>query len=61
MQQSVEWGMRAFKSLMPHIKERTKFEVGGPVENMSFFQIASGPILSIPIHSNTCLYDSCKV
>ncbi len=25
------------------------------------FQIASGPILSIPIHSNTCQYDPCKV
>jgi hypothetical protein len=31
------------------------------VEKMSFFQIASGPILSIPIHSNTCQYDPCKV
>ncbi len=30
--------------------------VGGPQEKMSFFQIASGPILSIPIHSKTCLY-----
>jgi hypothetical protein len=35
--------------------------VGGPREKMSFFQIASGPILSIPIHSNTCQYDPCKV
>jgi hypothetical protein len=36
-------------------------QVGGPQEKMSFFQIASGPILSIPIHSNTCQYDPCKV
>ena len=25
------------------------------------FQIASGSILSIPIHSNTCKYEPCKV
>ncbi len=36
-------------------------KVGGPQEKMSFFQIASGPILSIPIHSNTCQYDPDKV
>ncbi len=35
--------------------------LGGPQEKMSFFQIASGPILSTPIHSNTCQYDPCKV
>ena len=35
-------------------------EVGGPHEKMSFFQIASGPILSIPIHSKVCQYDPCK-
>ena len=35
--------------------------VRGPQEKMSFFQIASGPILSIPTHSNTCQYDPCKV
>ncbi len=35
--------------------------LGGPQEKMSFFQIASGPILSIPIHSNTCQYDPCTV
>ena len=29
---------------------------GGPQEKMSFFQIASGPILSIPIYLKTCLY-----
>jgi hypothetical protein len=34
--------------------------VGGPQEKMSFFQIASGPNLSIPIHSKTCLYGRCK-
>ncbi len=34
--------------------------IGGPQEKMSFFQIASGPILSIPIHSKTCLYGRCK-
>ena len=33
---------------------------GGPHEKMSFFQIASGPILSIPIHLKTCLYGPCK-
>ncbi len=27
---------------------------------MSFFQIASGPILSIPIYLKTCLYGPCK-
>jgi len=27
---------------------------------MSFFQIASGPILSIPIHSKVCQYGPCK-
>ena len=35
-------------------------KVGGPQEKMSFFQIASGPILSIPIDLNTCLYGPCK-
>ena len=35
--------------------------VGGPQEKMSFFQITSGPILSIPSHSKVCQYDSCKV
>ena len=34
--------------------------VGGPQEKMSFFQIASGPILSIPIYLKTCLYGPCK-
>jgi len=34
--------------------------VGGPQEKMSFFQIASGPILSIPIYLKTCLYVPCK-
>ena len=27
---------------------------------MSFFQIASGPILSIPIYLKTCLHSPCK-
>jgi hypothetical protein len=34
--------------------------VGGPQEKMSFFQIASGPILSIPLHLKVCQYDPCK-
>ena len=34
--------------------------LGGPQEKMPFFQIASGPILSIPIHSKVCLYGPCK-
>ena len=34
--------------------------VGGPQEKMSIFQIASGPILSIPIYLKTCLYGPCK-
>jgi len=33
----------------------------GSGEKHVIFQIASGPILSIPIHSNTCQYDPCKV
>ncbi len=36
-------------------------QVGGPQEKMSFFQIASGPILSIPFHLKVCQYDPCKV
>ena len=39
---------------------KTDPSIGGPQEKMPFFQIASGPILSIPIHSNICQYDSCK-
>jgi hypothetical protein len=39
---------------------RTSQVVGGPHEKMSFFQIASGPILSIPIYLKTCLYGPCK-
>ena len=34
--------------------------LGGAQEKMSFFQIASGPILSIPIYLKTCLYGPCK-
>ena len=29
MRQSAEWGMRAFQSSMPHIKDRMKFEECG--------------------------------
>ena len=29
-------------------------QLGGPQEKMSFFQIASAPILSIPIYFKTC-------
>jgi hypothetical protein len=36
-------------------------KIGGPQEKMLFFQIASGPILTSPIHSNSSQYDSCKV
>jgi hypothetical protein len=35
--------------------------IGGPHEKMPFFFNASGPILSIPIHSKVCQYDPCKV
>jgi len=35
-------------------------KLGGPQEKMSFFQIASGPILSIPIYLKTWLYGPCK-
>ncbi len=35
--------------------------VGGPQEKMPIFQIAPGPILSSPIHSNSSQYDPCKV
>ncbi len=38
-----------------------KLELGDPQEKMSFFQIASGPILSIPFHLKVCQYDPCKV
>jgi hypothetical protein len=34
--------------------------VGGPLEKMSFFQIAYGPILSIPIYSKVCQNGLCK-
>jgi hypothetical protein len=29
MRQSAEWGMRAFQSSMPHLKDRMKFETHG--------------------------------
>jgi hypothetical protein len=35
--------------------------IGGPVEKLPFFQIAPGPILSNPIHSNSSQYDPCTV
>jgi hypothetical protein len=41
--------------------EQGAVKVGGPQEKMSFFQIASVPILSIPFHLKTCQYDPCKV
>ncbi len=36
-------------------------DLGGPQETFSFFQIASGPILSIPFHLKVCQYGPCKV
>jgi len=36
-------------------------QIGGPQEKMSFFQIASGPILSIPFHLKVCQYDPYNV
>ena len=35
--------------------------LGGPQEKMSFFKMASGPILSIPFHLKLCQYGPCKV
>ncbi len=35
--------------------------VRGSTRKMPFFWKASGPILSIPIHSKVCQYDPCKV
>jgi len=35
-------------------------DMGSSGKNV-IFQIASGSILSIPIHSNTCKYEPCKV
>jgi hypothetical protein len=35
--------------------------IGSQVEKLRFFQVAPGPILSIPIHSNSSQYDPCKV
>ena len=44
------------------VDEEDKFMlIGGPVEKSPFFQIAPGPILSSPIHSNSSQYDPCKV
>ncbi len=44
------------------VEEENEFMlIGGPVENLPFFQIAPGPILSSPIHSNSSQYDPCKV
>jgi hypothetical protein len=44
------------------LEEEDKFMlIGGPVEKLQFFQIAPGPILSSPIHSNSSQYDPCKV
>ncbi len=44
------------------VEEEDKFMlIGGPEEKLPFFQIAPGPILSSPIHSNSSQYDPCKV
>ncbi len=44
------------------VEEEDKFMlIGGLVEKLPFFQIAPGPILSSPIHSNSSQYDPCKV
>ncbi len=44
------------------VEEEDEFMlIGGPVEKLPFFQIAPGPILSSPIHSNSSQYDPCKV
>ena len=36
-------------------------KLGGPVEKMSFFQMAPGSILSTQIHSDRCQYELCEV
>ncbi len=44
------------------VEEEDEFMlIGGPVEKLPFFQIAPGPILNSPIHSNSSQYDPCKV
>jgi hypothetical protein len=44
------------------VEEEDEFMlIGGPVEKLPFFQMASGPILSSPVHSNSSQYDPCKV
>ncbi len=44
------------------VEEEDKFMlIGGPMEKLSFFQTAPGPILSGPNHSNSSQYDPCKV
>jgi hypothetical protein len=44
------------------VEEEDEFMlIGDPVKKMLFFQIAPGPILSSPIHSNSSQYDPCKV
>ncbi len=43
------------------VEEEDEMLIGGPVEKMHFFQIAPGPILSNPIHSNISQYDPHKV
>ncbi len=54
--------------MQEHFERMTSLEgwsiytpVGGPQEKMSFLQIASGPILSIPFHLKVCQYGPCKV
>ncbi len=44
------------------VEEEDKFMlIVGPVEKLPFFQIATGQILSSPIHSKSSQYDPCKV
>ena len=44
------------------VEEEDEFMlIGGAVEKLPFFQIAPGPILISPIHSNSSQYDPCKV
>ncbi len=45
------------------IEEEDEFMLigGRSMEKLPFFQIAPGPILSSPIHSNSSQYDPCKV
>ena len=46
---------------MPNVLTTLPLLVGGPVEKMSFFQMAPGSILSTQIHSDRCQYELCEV